>query len=46
MGTAEQIVNVMGEMSARAAEWMFRALIQIVGWIFKFIFGLMSGKWF
>lgn len=46
MGTIETIVNQVGDISAKIAVWMLRALIQIIGWIFKFVFGLISGRWF
>ena len=46
MGTAEQIINRVGDLAARTAVWMLQALIKIVGLIFKFIIGLASGKWF
>lgn len=46
MGTAEQIINRVGDLAAKTAVWMFQVLIKIIGWIFKFILGLVSGKWF
>lgn len=46
MGTAEKLVNQLGDYSARAAFWMIKITIQIIGWIFKFVLGLISGRWF
>lgn len=46
MGQMEQVVNQLGDYSAKAAVFMLRALIKIVGLILRFVFGLASGRWF
>ncbi|SHK92599.1 Anaphase-promoting complex, cyclosome, subunit 3 [Hespellia stercorisuis DSM 15480] len=46
MGTAEQIINQIGDLAAKTAIWMLKFLIKLIGWIFKFVIGLASGKWF
>ena len=45
-GMLEKIVSATGNATARMAEVTFRALVQILGLVFKFILGLASGKWF
>lgn len=45
MGTIEKIVSLVGDASARMAEILFKVLIQILSFIFKFIVGLASGRW-
>lgn len=46
MGTIEKIVSLVGDASARMAEILFKVLIKILSFIFKFAVGLASGKWF
>ena len=46
MGTIEKMVSLVGDASARMAEILFKVLIQVLSFIFKFIVGLASGRWF
>lgn len=46
MGNVEKTVSAVGDASARIAEILFKALIQVLSFIFKFIIGLASGRWF
>ena len=46
MGTAEMIINRVGDLCAKSAYWMLRALIKTVELVLKFVIGLASGKWF
>ena len=45
MGTAEKIINRVGDATAQAAIWGFQAFIKFMGIVLKFIFVLASGKW-
>ena len=45
MGTAEKIINRVGDATAQAAIWGFQAFIKFMGIVLKFIFLLASGKW-
>ncbi len=46
MGTIEKLVSLVGDAAARMAEILFKVLIQVLSFIFKFIVGLASGRWF
>lgn len=46
MGTTEKFMNVVGDMSAKAAAWTLSTLIKIVGLILKFCINLATGRWF
>ena len=46
MGTAEMIINRVGDLCAKSAYWVLRALIKTVELVLKFVIGLASGKWF
>lgn len=46
MGSTEQAISIIGEQTAKLAEWMFNTLMKVMGWIFKFVLGLASGRWF
>lgn len=46
MGTAEKMINQIGNLTAKSAIWILRALVKIIELIFRFILGLASGRWF
>lgn len=45
-GKLEKVISIAGDGTARMAEYAFKALIQTMSLIFKFIIGLASGRWF
>ena len=45
-GKLEKAISMAGDGTARMAEFAFKALIQTMSLIFKFIIGLASGRWF
>ena len=45
-GKLEKVISIAGDGAARMAEYAFKALIQTMSLIFKFIIGLASGRWF
>lgn len=45
-GKLEKVISIAGYGTARMAEYAFKALIQTMSLIFKFIIGLASGRWF
>ena len=45
-GKLEKVISMAGDGTARMAEFTFRALLQTMSLILKFIIGLASGRWF